>query len=126
MKSHRNEERGGAQLKFLIVMAILVTTAYAGYLYVPVAFQAYTQRDFMQHCVDVAAAQGHPETWVVEQVTKGGAEFNIPPDAIVTAALKENRLELRVQYTKPIEFPGYTYDYEFDQTTKSSAFLSIK
>ena len=36
----RSGERGSASLKFLIVMAILGATAYAGYLYVPVAFNA--------------------------------------------------------------------------------------
>ena len=126
MTTYRKQERGGAQLKFLLVMAFMGATAYAGYLYVPVAFQSYAQRDFMQHCVDVAATQGYPDSWVVQQMTKNAAEYNIPSDAVITAVLRENRVELRVQYIKPIEFPGYTYNYEFDQTTKSAAFLSIK
>ncbi|HSE22660.1 MAG TPA: hypothetical protein VLB68_13420 [Pyrinomonadaceae bacterium] len=126
MISQRKNERGGAQLKFLLVMAFLGATAYAGYLYVPVAFQAYTQRDFMQHCVDVGSAQGYPETWVVGQVQKNAAEFNFPADAVITSQRRENRLELTVQYVKPIEFPGYTYNYEFDHTVKSSAFLTFK
>ena len=40
MRMHRSGERGSASLKFVIVMALLGATAYAGYLYVPVAFQA--------------------------------------------------------------------------------------
>ena len=55
----RSGERGSANLKFLIVMAVLVVTAYAGYLYVPVAFQANTYKDLMQHYTDVAVAQGY-------------------------------------------------------------------
>jgi hypothetical protein len=33
---------------------------------------------------------------------------------------------VRVQYVTPIEFPGYTYNYEFDHTVKSTAFLVVK
>ena len=126
MNTYRKQEHGGAQLKFLLVMAFLGATAYAGYLYVPVAYQAYGQKDFMQHCVDVASAQGYPESWVVGQVQKNAAEFNFPADAVISSQRRDNRLELTVQYSKPIEFPGYTYNYEFDQTVKSSAFLTFK
>lgn len=126
MTTLRKQERGGAQLKFLVVMVFLGATAYAGYLYVPIAFQAYAQKDFMQHCVDVAVTQGYPETWVVDQLKKNAGEYNIPEDALVTAKLRDNRVELRVYYIKPIEFPGYTYNYEFDHTSRSAAFLSIK
>ncbi len=37
---------------------------------------------------------------------------------------RDNRLEVRVQFVRPIEFPGYTYNYEFDHTVKSTAFLA--
>ena len=40
----RSDERGGARLKFLVVMAILGLLAYAGYLYIPVAYNAYFSR----------------------------------------------------------------------------------
>ena len=126
MKTHRSDERGGAQLRFLFVMVFLGATAYAGYLYVPVAYQAYAQKDFMQHVVDVAVAQGYKDSWVTDQLMKNASEYNIPADAIITPVLRDNRVEVRVQYTKPIEFPGYTYNYEFDYTVKSSAFLSYK
>ncbi|HET6862715.1 MAG TPA: hypothetical protein VFH91_06695 [Pyrinomonadaceae bacterium] len=126
MITHRKQERGGAQLKFLIVMTFIGATAYAGYMYVPIAYQAYAQKDFMQHCVDVAVTQGYREQWVIDQLKKNAVEYNIPEDAQVTAVLRDNRVELTVQYIKPIEFPGYTYNYEFDQTARSAAFLSIK
>jgi hypothetical protein len=126
MTAHRRQERGGAQLKFLIVITLIGATAYSGYLYIPVAYQAYAQRDLMQHFVDVAIAQGYPESWVNDQLMKNAAEFNIPTDATITPLLRENRMEVRVHYIKPIEFPGYTYNYEFDYTAKSAAFLNYK
>jgi hypothetical protein len=99
---------------------------YAGYQYIPVAYQAYTFKDLMQHYADVAAAQGKPATWAGEQLLKSEAEYEIPTTAVITPAAQSERIEVRVQYTRPIDFPGYTYQYEFDYTAKSVAFISFK
>jgi len=122
----RSGERGSANLKFLIVIVILATSAYAGYLYIPVAFQANTFKDLMQHYADVAVAQGYQPSWVQEQLMKSAPEYQIPANAIITPAQRDNRIEVRVQYVRTIEFPGYTYNYEFDHTVKSTAFLAFK
>ena len=126
MNKSRKNEMGSARLKFVVVMTIIICGAYAGYLYVPVAFQAYQYKDLMQHYVDVAGAQGYPPSWAATQIAKNAAEYQVPDNAIITPARNENRVELRVQYSKPIEFPGYTYTYEFDQTVKSTAFIVVK
>ena len=122
----RSGERGGARLKFIVVVLIVGMAAYAAYLYVPVAFQAYYIKDLMQHDVDVASTQGYPVTWVTDQLKKAAVEYDIPTNAIITPSQEQNRVTVRVQFTKPIEFPGYTYQYEFDYTAKSTTFLTIK
>jgi hypothetical protein len=122
----RSSERGSANLKFLIVMAMLGVTAYAGYLYVPVAYNAKAYTDLMQHYADLVAGTGQSTAWVTEQLANSGPEYGVPPDAVVTCVLKDSRMEIRVQYVREIEFPGYTYNYEFDRTVKSTAFLSFK
>jgi hypothetical protein len=125
MQMRRSGERGNANLKFLIVITLLGATAYAGYLYVPVAFQAKAYKDLMQHYVDVAAAQGYQPAWASEQLMKSAAEYDVPANAIITPAQRDNRVEVRVQFVREIKFPGYTYQYEFDHTVKSTAFLSF-
>ena len=80
----------------------------------------------MQHYVDVAAAQGYQPSWAGEQLAKSSPEYDVPADAIITPVRRDDRVEVRVQYVKPIEFLGYTYNYEFDQTVKSTAFLVTK
>ena len=122
----RSGERGNANVKFVIVMALLGSIAYAGYLYVPVAYNAKAYTDLMQHYCDMAAGTGHPASWVSEQLMKAGPEYDVPPNAVITSALKDERFEVRVQFVREIEFPGYTYNYEFDQTVKSTAFFSFK
>src|ERR1043166_2911348 len=126
MQKQRSSERGSASLKFIIVMAILGSCAYAAYLYVPVAFQANAYKDLMQHYSDVAAAQGYQPSWVGEQLLKSGPEYGIPANAIITPVKRDKRIEGRVQFIRVIDFPGYPYNYEFDYTAKSTAFLTFK
>jgi len=122
----RRSEQGGARLKFVIVVALIGVVAYAAVQFIPVFFQAYQIKDLMQHDVDTAVALGHPPSWIKDQLTNSFPEYGIPADAVVAPAQQDNRLEVRVQYTQPIQFPGFVYNYEFDQTAKSATFLSIK
>lgn len=122
----RTGERGSARLKFLLVIAVICTVAYAGYLYIPVEYDAQVFKDLMKHKVDVASAQGYQPSWIGDQLTKSAAEYNLPPDAVITPSQEDNRLQVRVQFTRLIEFPGFTYHYEFDHTAKSTEFLTFK
>ena len=124
--STSRSERGSAGLKFLLVMAIIGACGFAGYKTIPVLYQASMFKDLMQHDVDVAAASGYQPTWIKDQLVKSFAEYGVPNDAVITPAQRDNRMEVRVQFTVPIELPGYTYDYEFDHTARSTAFLTFK
>jgi len=130
MNKHRmlrkQGERGSARLKFIIVIVVLAVVAYAGYLYVPVAYDAYYFKDVMQNKVDLAATQGFETSWVADQLVKSRSEYHVPENAIITPARNDNRIEVRVQFTRPISFPGFTYNYEFDHTAKSTTFLTVK
>jgi len=126
MDLHRSSERGAARLKLLIFLLVVGAIGYAGYLYIPVAYQAYLFKDWMQHTVDVASASGYQPTWVNDQLKKSLPEYDVPPEALITPATRDNRVEVRVQYIRTIEFPGYTYQYHFDHTARSSAFFTFK
>ncbi len=121
-----SSERGGARLKFIIAITVFAVVVYIGYLYLPVAIDAYYFKDVMQNKVDLAATQGYETTWVTDQLSKSKAEYHVPPEAIITPTRENNQMQVRVQFTRPISFPGYTYNYEFDYTAKSTTFLTIK
>ena len=124
--NERPTERGSARLKFIIVIAVIGVGAYIAYMFIPVAYQAYLFKDLMQHDVDVASSQGYPPTWVRDQLVKSAPEYGVPADAVINPTQRDNRIEVTVQYVIPIEFPGYTYEYSFDHTVKSTAFLTFK
>jgi hypothetical protein len=122
----RNSELGGARLKLVIALAVIAVVAYAGYLYIPVAIDAYYFKDAMQNKVNLAVAQGYDGAWITEQLSKSKAEYHVPDDAVITPAQKDGRMEVRVQFTRPISFPGFTYNYDFDYTAQSTQFLTVK
>jgi hypothetical protein len=124
--AYKTSERGGARLKFILVVAIIGIVAYCGYMFIPVAYQSYQVKDLMQNYVDTAVGVGHPASWVRDQLVKAAPEYGIPADAVITPEEADNRIQVTVQYTLPIEFPGYVYEYQFDHTTKSAAFLAVK
>jgi len=121
-----SSERGGARLKFIIAITVFAVVVYVGYLYIPVAVDAYYFKDVMQNKVDLAATQGYETTWVTDQLVKSKPEYHVPENAIISPARQDNQMQVRVQFTRPISFPGYTYDYEFDYTAKSTTFLTVK
>jgi hypothetical protein len=122
----RASEHGGTRLNFLIVAAIIAAAVYAGYQFIPVSYQAYQLRDLMQNEVDTAAGLGKSPEWVKDQLVKRSAEYGIPADAVIEPKQQDTRMEVTIRFTRPIEFPGYVYAYEFDHTAKSGTFLSTK
>jgi hypothetical protein len=123
---HNRGERGGARLKLIIFLVIVAIVGYAGYMYIPVAVDSYYFKDAMQNKVNLAAAQGHDGAWLADQISKSKTEHNVPDDAVITPAQKEGRIEVRVQFTRPISTPLFTYNYDFDYTAQSTTFLTPK
>jgi hypothetical protein len=124
--SMRSNESGGARLKFIIAITVFAVVVYTGYLYIPVAVDAYYFKDVMQNKVDLAATQGYETNWVTDQLSKSKAEYHVPPEAVISPAKQDNQMTVHVQFTRPISFPGFTYNYDFDYTAKSTTFLTIK
>jgi len=119
-------EQGGAHVKLIIFIAVVAVTVYAAYMYIPVAVDAYYFKDAMQNKVNLAAAQGYDTAWLADQVSKSRGEFHVPDDAVITPSQNEGRVQCRVQFSRPISFPGFTYNYDFDYTAQSTSFLTVK
>ena len=120
----RRGERGEARIKFLVTIGLLAILAYAGYQYIPVAIYNYQFKDSMQQTVDKAVALGKNGEWAKTQLEASFASFGVPPDATITTAQRDGRLEMRVQFTRSIQLPFYTYQDDFDHTVKSTDLLT--
>jgi hypothetical protein len=118
-------ERGGSRLNLLIVLALTGLVGYAAYNYVPVAYNAYLFKDFMQETVNKAAyPPGQSFGWVESQLRAKAEEYELPDDAVYTVQNQNSHVVARVRWTRPIPMPGFVYDYTFDHTARSSGFIS--
>jgi hypothetical protein len=118
-------ERGGARLNFLIVVAVIALAAYAAYNYVPVAYNAFLFKDFMQETVDKAAyPPGQTTAWAEAQLRAKAGEYDLPDDATFSVQKQDDHIVARVRWSRPIPMPGFIYDYDFDHTAKSSGFIN--
>lgn len=126
----RRDERGAARLKFIIVLVVVLLVGYMGFQYIPVAYQAYTFKKFMNESADKAAAMSMPSeqkgSWLENELRTRAKEYSVPPDAKINRTFLDNQMQVTVQFTRQINLlPGiWTYQYNFDHTAKSSTFLT--
>ena len=120
-------ERGGARFNFVVVILLIALAAYSAYNFAPVSYKAYRFRDYMQETVNKAAyPPGQTTEWVAQQLRAGAKEHGIPEDFEVNVQREEGRIAAHVTWTEPVQLPGFTYDYDFDHTARSSGFISQK
>jgi hypothetical protein len=118
-------ERGGARFNFIVIVLLIGLAAYSAYNYAPVAYNAYAYKDFMQEIVNKAAyPPGQTSDWVSQQLRAAGQEYDLPEDTQINVQRENGRIAARVTWTRPVQLPGYVYEYHFDHTARSSGFIS--
>jgi hypothetical protein len=118
-------EGGGARLNFIMIVAVIALVGYSAYNYAPVAYNAFLFKDFMQETVNKAAyPPGQTNDWVAQQLRSAATDYKLPPDMSVNVQREEGRIAARVQWSRPVQLPGYIYDYKFDYTVRSNGFIS--
>ena len=123
----KHYERGGARFNFVVVILLIALAAYSAYNYAPVSYKAYRFKDYMQETVNKAAyPPGQTTDWVTQQLRAGAKEYGLPEDFEINVQREEGRIAAHVTWTEPVQFPGFTYDYDFDHTARSSGFISQK
>ena len=121
----RDGERGGSRVNLVIVLAVLGLAAYSAYNYAPVSYHAFLFKDFMQDTVNKAAyPPGQSSEWITQQFRMAAKEYDLPADMYVNVQKDSGQIVARVQWTRPVKLPGYTYQYTFDHTVRSSGFVN--
>ena len=125
---HRLMERGSATIKFIIVLVVVAVVVYMGVQYVPVAYKYSSYKSYMQDTVDKAAVIGQGPEWVRNQLQASADDYGVPRDAKIIPGVKDGRLTVTVQFTRPINLlPGiWTYNYQFDYPVKSTDMFMTK
>jgi len=125
----RGSERGGAGVKFLIVVVVLFLAANAGYNYIPVAYAAESMKSDMQTAVLQGLAlpgRINPVDNVKSRLQTAMRVNDLPADALMEVKQNGNSMTAHVVYSKEVNilpFGIYRYTYHFDQTVTPTGFL---
>lgn len=123
-RARRATEHGGSRFNFLITVAVIAIVAYVGYQYVPVAYQASKLKISMQDALDKAVVTDKNAAWAEDQIRRSLPLYGAPPNALVTVANREARLEAHVEYSVPIPLLVTTYEYKFNHTARSANLMT--
>lgn len=125
----RSSERGGAGVKFLVILVVLVVAANAGYNYIPVAYEGASFRQEMDTAVVKGlAASGNmkPLEVVKAHVQRAAGEYNVPQDAVIEIKPMANYIQAYVAYQRKVNllpFGIYRYNYNFEYTAAPQGYL---
>jgi hypothetical protein len=123
-RARRATEHGGSRFNLLLTVVIIAAVGYAGYQYVPVAYQASQLKVFMKDTVDNAVVTDKNAAWAEDQLRRNLKNYSAPETALITVANREAHLEAHVEYSVPIPLLVTTYQYKFDHTARSAGVMT--
>ena len=104
---------------WLLVVVVLVTI---GWKMIPIKIATSELYDFMVEQAKWAAST--PEETLKRRIVDKAKELDLPLDPrAVTAERAGDKLRMRATFTVPLEFPGYTYNWNFDLRVDRSIYI---
>ena len=129
VKIYLKSERGEAGFKLLLFIIVISIIGFAGFNYVPVAYEAASFKQEMETAVikAIALPQGlKPVDAVRTKLKRAMVENNIPDNSFMDVKQVKNVIQARIYYQREVEilpFGLYRYTYVFDHTATPTGFL---
>jgi hypothetical protein len=123
MPRRRSVERGEGNLGCLVWVVLLGIGALIAWKTVPVKIKSAEFYDYMDEQAKFSAARA-----TTDSLRKGlmdrAKQLDIPLERKnIEIELSRERIRTKVRYTIPIEFPGYTYNWDFEQEIDRPIFI---
>jgi len=114
-------ERGEGQFGCLFGIVVLLIACLIAYKMVPVKVKAADMRDTV---VDEAKSAGqHKDGVIMQNILRKADELDLPiTEDNVEIQRGNSTIQIEVEYTVPVEFPGYTYQWSFHHKAESPIF----
>jgi hypothetical protein len=109
-RNHR--ERGEGQAGCLVGLVFLLLAGLVAWKVIPVKVKAAEMRDTV---VDEAKSAGtHRDGQIMRAILRKAEDLELPiSEEDVQIDRGRNDIKIEVAYTVPVEFPGYTYNWDF-------------
>ena len=119
----RRGERGEGNVGCILWVIALGIAVLIAYKAVPVKMQSAELYDFMDEMAKFRAERTPPEE-LEKQIVERARQLGIPLlKKDVRVERRGDRIFIQVEYTIPVEFPGYTYPWHFRQTLDRPIFI---
>ena len=113
----RGEGRIGC-IFWLLVLVVFVAICWKA---IPVKIQSAELYDFMED--QARGADRATAEQIKKRVLRRAKDLDLPLEAKnVTVDKTSGRIRIECVYTVPLEFPGYTYNWDFDQVVDRPVF----
>jgi regulatory protein YycI of two-component signal transduction system YycFG len=112
MRSNRQSERGEGQLGCIFGVVLLLLAILLAYKMIPVKVKA---ADLRATVVDEAKSAGmHSDAVIMQAILQKAKSNDLPvTEDDVKINRKQGSITVEVEYTVPVQFPGYTYNWHF-------------
>lgn len=119
----RRSERGEGNLGCILWLLALGLAILIAWKAVPVKLQSTELYDYMDELAKFSAAQVPPDQ-LKKRILDRAAQLQIPlRKENVRVQRNGDRIYMEVEYTIPVEFPGYTYQWNFHQKLDRPIFI---
>lgn len=109
----RIAERGEGNLGCILWLLVLGLAVMISMKAIPVKIASAELYDYMDEMARSAGVNTTADS-VKKAILQRAADLKLPLDKdMVTVTRQGDRLRMRAEYTVPVEFPGYTYNWHF-------------
>ena len=121
MRTFRRDEAGEGQLGCIVGILVLVAFFFVAYKMIPIKVKA---ADLRQTVTDEAKAAGiRNDKLIRENILDKAKELELPvDDNDVKIERFANTIRVDVKYTVVVDFPGYAYNWEFEDKVENPIF----
>jgi hypothetical protein len=110
MRRSNRREAGEGNFGCIVGLVILVVAVIVAYKIIPIKAN---MADLRQVCIDEGKSAGqHSDTVIQKRILEKAQEVHLPvTEDNIKIARAENTISIDVEYTVPVDFPGYTYQW---------------
>jgi hypothetical protein len=106
-------QAGDGKLGCIVWTLVVLAAALVAWRVIPVKIASSQLYDFMVEQAKWAGST--PPEAIEKRILSKAQELNLPIDPKKVSAVRYgDNIRMRAQFTVPLEFPGYTYNWDFD------------
>jgi hypothetical protein len=119
----RRHESGDSNIGCIVWVLVLAIGVFLAFKLIPVKIRSAEFYDFMDEIAKFSSATATQEQ-IEKRLMDKARDLDIPLEKRnLRITLSRDRIKIDVSYTIPVEFPGYTYNWNFHQVLDRPIFI---